>query len=103
MHCIVIGRGVWLFSARNKREGRRRANQILSLEVIAGDRLSSFGPGGAWEATKVFLNEKDIQKMLEVAPKHTIVEIKKIRYLRLDAIYMTRRQKEREAKTRIPS
>ena len=95
MLCGLIGqRYVWSFYAPNAVRGRKIANMILFLEKLGpGKKLAGFDPAfGVWEATG---QEPEEGKELQLAEGGKIIEIKRKRLIKIDALYLTRPQKER--------
>jgi len=97
MLCAVIGqRYIWFFNALNKTEGRKIANIILFFEKLGANTvLSGFClEKGLWEAVPRNLTE-EVKELIEKVDKSKIIEIKKKRPPMIDALYLTRLQKER--------
>jgi|SRR3989338_9328685 len=98
MKCAVIGkRYIWIFFAPNKIVARRRANDILFSEdsgLFCINKMSIIDfTSGYWEAVGEKLEEI---KNLRLKRGGEVIEIKRKKPPKIDAIYMTRRQRERE-------
>jgi hypothetical protein len=96
VRCAVIcDKFVWLFNASNKKQGREIANLVIFYEKLGQKGpVSGFSvKNGWWEAVPI---EKDkTQNLIEKTDKSKIIEIKRKRAPVIDALYVTRLQKER--------
>lgn len=97
MNYAVIGeRYIWLFSAPNEQKGREIANTVLALEKLGGGNEMVFVEPGVGVCKIVGKKPEEIRK-LKLKKGGKIIKIKKGKPSGIDAIYLTRRQKEREA------
>ena len=103
MLCGLIGqRYVWSFYAPDAVRGRKIANIILLSEGWGwcGKRLAGFDPAfGVWEAIG---QEPEEVKELQLAEGGKFIEIKRKRRPNIDALYLTRLQKERMVPSETP-
>jgi hypothetical protein len=92
MRCAVVGKkAMWIFEAQNEEKGEMIAGEILVLEVIYDGKgiMCSFSRKSSWVAYP--LN-------IDIVKGKKIIEIKKSRGKKVDALYVTRKQTERMEK-----
>lgn len=95
LYAVIGKKYVWFFDASNKEGSRQIANDILSIEDLpSGNIMSCFSPTrGYWKAVGKKIEE--VRDLMDKIEKSEIIEIKRVKPVILDALYVTRPQKER--------